>query len=95
MAARRRTMRPNGNNRLAGVDWVLLGVGVGGLILWLGIRGSAWLTGELAYPRGRRPRLHTITLGAPETSDEGRRSAWRLAELLCATVSGTTTHFFR
>ena len=47
----------------------MVGAGVGGLLLWLGVRGSRWLKGEFAYYRWRRQRLHSITLRARENGD--------------------------
>ena len=47
----------------------MLGAGVGGLLLWLGVRGSRWMKGELAYYRWRRQRVHTITLRSRENGD--------------------------
>ena len=42
------------------VGLVILGAGVSGLLAWLGVRGSIWLKGELAYQRWRRQRAHNI-----------------------------------
>lgn len=36
---------------------VMLAAGVGGLLVWIGVRGSTWLEGELAYYRWRRQRF--------------------------------------
>ncbi len=47
----------------------MVGAGVGGLLLWLGVRGSRWVKGELAYYRWRRQRFHNITLRSPENGD--------------------------
>lgn len=57
-------MQRNGDS-LNRVGLVVLGAGLGGLILWLGVRGSTWLTRELAYQRWRRQRFHPILLGPP------------------------------
>jgi len=35
---------------------LVLGAGVGGLVAWLGVRGSTWLKRELAYQRWLRLR---------------------------------------
>ena len=48
---------------------VMLSAGAGGLLVWLGVRGSRWLKGELAYYRWRRQRVHTIMLRPPENGD--------------------------
>lgn len=43
---------------------VVLGAGVGGLLVWLGMRASRWLQSELAYQRWRRARTpHHEILG--------------------------------
>ena len=56
---------PNGNNTLHRVRLVAAGAGAFGLLVWLGVRGSRWLTGELAYQRWRRTRFHKVTLPHP------------------------------
>ena len=59
----------------------MLGAGAGGLLVWLGVRGSRWVKGELAYYRWRRQRLHEITLRTPEaiplqSLTSGRALVW-------------------
>ena len=51
------------------VTGVTLGAGFGGLLLWLGVRGSRWVKGELAYYRWRRQRVHRIILRPSEDED--------------------------
>ena len=55
--------QPNGNNTRARL--VVLAAGACGLLVWLGVRGSRWLKGELAYQRWRRQRFHKVTLPHP------------------------------
>ncbi len=57
---------------------LVLGAGLGGLVVWVGVRGSNWLKGELAYWRWRRQRAHTIILLSPERDRRvsGRTLVW-------------------
>lgn len=55
----------NGHKKLNGASRVLLGAGLGGLVIWLGVRGSRWLKSELAYQRWRRQRVHHIIVSGP------------------------------
>lgn len=48
---------------------IMLTAGASGLLVWLGVRGSRWVKGELAYYRWRRQRVHRITLRPPEDGD--------------------------
>lgn len=48
---------------------VMLSAGAGGFLVWLGVRGSRWLKGELAYYRWRRQRVHRIILRPSEDGD--------------------------
>ena len=57
--------QPNGNNTVNRAGLLLLGAGACGLLVWLGVRGSHWLKGELAYQRWRRQRFHKIVLPHP------------------------------
>lgn len=52
---------------------IMFGAGVGGVLVWLGGRGSRWAKGELAYYRWRRQRVHRIILRPSENGDELRR----------------------
>jgi hypothetical protein len=55
---------PNGNNSYSRAGLLALGAGACGLLVWLGVRGSTWLKGELAYHRWRQQRFHEIILHA-------------------------------
>lgn len=61
-------MQRNGNHGLTKRGQTVLGAGMGGLVVWLGVRVSRWLKAELAYQRWRRQRVHTITLSASEAA---------------------------
>lgn len=58
----RRRIATNKVSRTAGQ--AVLVAGLGGLLVWLGVRASHWLQGELAYHR-RRQRVHAIILRSP------------------------------
>ena len=73
--------QPNGNNTLNKARLVAAGAGAFGLLVWLGVRGSRWLQGELAYQRWRRQRFHKVTIPHPgPTADQygasGRALVW-------------------
>lgn len=59
----RRRIATNKVSRTAGQ--AVLVAGLGGLLVWPGVRASHWLQAELAYHRWRRQRVHAIILRSP------------------------------
>jgi hypothetical protein len=71
----------NGTNALGRARLVAAGAGACGLLVWLGVRGSRWLRGEIAYQRWRRQRIHKIVLPHPgptpaQYAAPGRALVW-------------------
>ncbi len=58
-------------------SWVAVGASVTGLLVWLSVRGSQWVRGELAYQRWRRQRFHIIVLPNPRLTPAQYRASGR------------------